>query len=348
MEIQRESIFVSTIRTFLRFFFGVVAIFLAFVLCSVVYSMLSPSPLLKEKTSLEIVPDAKGNRQLISPRAPVILEIPITGVIGDPKNVNTENLENILIDSRTGLLSHNRVKGILLSFNTPGGTVVDSDNIYRMLKDYKAKYKVPVFGYVDGLCASGGMYVASSTDQMFASPSSIIGSVGVVIGPFFNVYDAMGKLGIRACTLTEGIDKDMMNPTRPWKENEDASLRAVMAFFYEQFISIVTRAHPRLDREKLVGQYGAQVFDCVEAQKIGYIDHALSSRNDALLALLKEAGIDSEKSYQVVQLQPKRDWVSELIEGKSPLVTGKIEHGVDLGQDFLQGQAAYLYQPLTP
>lgn len=347
MEIQRESIFVSVIRTFCRFFFGIVAIFLAFILCSIFYSMISPSPLLKEKTNLEILPDARGNRQIASPHAPVILQIPITGVIGDPKNVNTENLENILIESRMGLLSRDRVKGILLFFNTPGGTVVDSDNIYRMLQDYKAKYKVPIFGYVDGLCASGGMYIASSADQMFASSSSIVGSVGVVIGPFFNVYDAMGKIGVHARTLTEGLDKDMMNPTRPWKEGEDASLKAVMAFFYEQFVNIVTRAHPRLDREKLVSEYGAQVFDCVEAQKLGYVDHALSSRKDALLALLREARIDLEKPYQVVQLAPKQDLLSELIQGKSPLFTGKIEHSVDLGQDFLQGQAAYLYQPLN-
>lgn len=345
MEIQRESIFISAIRTFCRFFFGVCGIFFAFILSSFLYSLLAPTPLLKEKTTLEIVSDAKGNREVVSPSAPVLLQIPITGVIGDPKNVNTENVHNTLTDSRTGLLSGNRVKGILLYFNTPGGTVVDSDNIYRMLKEYKAKYKVPIFAYVDGLCASGGMYIASSADRVFAGPSSVIGSVGVVMGPFFNIYDAMGKIGFQARTLTRGLDKDMMNPTRPWKEGEDASLKAVMSFFYDQFVNIVTEARPRLDRIKLVDEYGAQVFDCQEAQKLGYVDHAFSSRSEALLALLEEAKIAPEKPYQVVELQPKRDWISELVQGKSPLLTGKVEHSLDIGQGIFRDQIAYLYQP---
>ncbi len=164
MEIARESIFVSTLRTFCRMFFGVIAILIAFFLFSFLYSSMATSPLLVEKTTMEILPDANGKRVLAPLSSPAILQIPIHGVIGDPQKLNAEVFQNVLLDSRTGLLSHDRVKGILLHFNTPGGTVVDSDVIYRMLRDYKVKYNVPIFGYVEGLCASGGMYIASSAD----------------------------------------------------------------------------------------------------------------------------------------------------------------------------------------
>lgn len=345
MEIVRESIFVTAIRTFCRMFFGMIGLLLAFILFSAIYSSIGPSQLMQEKTTLHLLPDAKGNQELISTAAPAILEIPIDGVIGDPKKLTADMIRDILIDSRRGLLSHNRVKGILLNFNTPGGTVVDADNIYRMLKEYKAKYEIPIFAYVDGLCASGGMYIASAADKVFASPSGVIGSVGVVMGPFFNIYDFMGKVGLQARTLTQGLDKDMMNPTRPWKQGEEDSLNAVMAFMYNRFITVVTEARTRLDKTKLVEQYGAQVFNCVEAEKLGYIDHAMSSRDEAINALVTEAKIDPQQPYQVVSLSPKNDWLSGIVSGKSPLFTGKIEHEFELGQTPIRDQFAYLYQP---
>lgn len=344
MDTPRESIFSTAIRTFCKMFFGLLGLCIAFVVFSFVYSTFSPSPLIEQKTTLTILPDANGNREVLPVSTPAILQIPIHGVIGDPQKLDAELMSHILLDSRTGMLSNNRVKGILLHFNTPGGTVVDSDDIYRMLNEYKAKYKVPVIGYVDGLCASGGMYIASSASKIFAGPASVIGSVGVVLGPFFNVYDFMGKVGVQALTITQGIDKDMLNPTRPWKEGEDASIRTVTAFMYQRFVNVVAAARPNLDRSKLISEYGAQVFDCVTAEKLGYIDQAMSSRDEALLALIKEANIDTEKSYQVVSLTPKNPWLSELMSGKSPIFSGKIEHTIDALPAKVREQPCYLYR----
>jgi protease-4 len=267
-------------------------------------------------------------------------------VVGDPQKLDAEIIENILLDSRTGMLAADRVKAILLHFNTPGGTVVDADAIYEMLLNYKATYKVPIFGFVEGLCASGGMYIASATDQMFAGPASMIGSVGVIIGPFFNVSAVMDKVGITAKTITQGLDKDMMSPFRPWKEGEDASIQAVTAFMYQRFVDVVTKARPQLDRTKLVEQYGAQVYDCVTAAQYGYIDHAMSSRSDALKALLASAQIDG--SYQVVSLIPKNPWLSGLVSGRSPLLTGRMEHSLDHIAFRIQQQPCYLYTLSTP
>jgi len=346
MEIQRESIFISALRSFCRSFFALCGIFLAFFLFSSVYSAFSISPLIEDKTSLSIVEDADGKRHLVSPTAPAILQLDIHGAIGiDMKDVNSEAVSNILIDSRTGLLGHDRVRAILLHINSPGGTVVDSDDIYRMLKEYKERHKVPVFAYVDGLCASGGMYIASAADQIFASPSSAIGSVGVIYGPFFNFFNTLGKLGIEAKTLTEGLDKDTLNPTRPWKEGEDAWIQALIAFSYQRFLDVVTEGRPRLSRSQLTTVLGAKMFNCQEAETLGYIDHAMSSRKEALLALMKEVGIDPSQPYQVVRLETKHSWLSDLVKGSSPLVSGKIEHTFDVGQISRKSPFSYLYIP---
>ncbi len=338
---QRESIVSTAIKAFCKMFFGLLGVLIAVFIFSFLYSSFSSSPLLESKTTLSILPDAEGKRELLPVSTPAILQINIHGVIGDPQKIDAELMRNVLMDSRSGLLAGDRVKGILLHFNTPGGTVVDSDDIYRMINEYKERYKIPVYGYVDGLCASGGMYIASTTDKMFAGPASIIGSVGVVIGPFFNIYDLMGKIGLQARTITAGLDKDTLNPTRPWKEGEDASIKAITDFMYHRFVDVVTTARPQMDKAKLIQEYGAHVFDCVTAAKLGYVDEAMSSRDTALKALAAAANISN---YQVVSLTPKNPWLSELVSGKSPLFSGKIEHTFDSVPENIRTQPCYLYR----
>ncbi len=348
MEFLRESVFVSALRSFCKVFFSLLALFLALFLGSIVYSAFVPPYEFEDNITATILPDLEDQAELQPLHSPVVLQIDITGVIGE-LFLDTETVRNILVDSQRGLLGHERVKAILLHLNTPGGTVTDSDNIYRMLLAYKAKYKVPVFAYVDGMCASGGMYISSAADKMFASPASIVGSVGVIFGPFFNFSDGMGRIGIQSKTLTEGLNKDMMSPFRPWKPGEDAAITATMQFFYQRFVDIVTAAHPRLDRDKLVQEYGANIFAGPEAERLGYIDVADADYKTALLALMTQANIDPKEPYQVLRLARKLDLFSTLGSQKSSLLSGKIEHTVNLNGDkrspALRDQFAYLYEP---
>ena len=338
----REKIFKSAFRTFLKTLFGFLGFFIACIFFMASSTIFSPSTLIEEKTTAVILPDAEGKRDLLPATTPVILQIPIHGIVGS-KELSTESISDILNDSQTGLLANNRVKGILLHFNTPGGTVVDSDNISQMINAYKKRYNVPVYGFVDGLCASGGMYIASSADKMFAGPASLIGSIGVIIGPFFNFVDLMNKVGVNSKTITAGLNKDMLSPFRPWKEGEDAAIQGVTNFFYQHFVDVVTKARPQIDKSKLISEYGANIFDCVKAQNIGYIDEAMTTRDEALLELVKAANIGENQKYQVMALNPKHPWISDVISSKSPLVTGKIEIGFDAIYSKIREQPCYLY-----
>ncbi|MDP1608226.1 MAG: S49 family peptidase [Chlamydiales bacterium] len=348
MQIARESIFVSSLRGFFRCFFSVFGIVFGLLVASFLYSMLSSAPIHEEKTELSFLPDLEGQSKMLPTTAPAILQIDLHGVIGDLHGIQAEDIKQILMSSRTGLLSNDRVKGILLHIDTPGGEVTASDNIYQLIKSYKEKYHVPVFAFVNGLCASGGMYISSSTDQIFASPTSIIGSIGVIIGPFFNVADTMAKLGVASKTLTAGLDKDMMSPFRTWKPEEDASLKAILASMYNRFVDIVTANRPHVDKTKLVNEYGAHVFDVVKAQEIGYIDQANATYEQALAALLETAQIDPTKPYQVVELKPVQNWLKALVESKSSVLKGTIEHTFNWTNQpsyKLHDPFLYLYQP---
>lgn len=349
MNFTRESIFVSATRCFCNSFAVVIGVFIAGIVVLMGIMMLSGPDMVPTKSEISLAPDANGNRDLLPETAPAILRIDIHGVIGEGQ-LTAANIENILLDSRTDFLHNNRVKAVLLHMDTPGGTVTDADTIYRLLMDYKQKYNVPVYAFVDGLCASGGMYVCSAADKIYATPASIIGSVGVILGPIFNFSQAMDKIGLQARTLTEGKDKDMLNPFRPWVAGEDQSLVNVTRSLYMQFVDIVVSARKGLSKDRLINEFGAQVFISEEAQSYGYIEVANSSYSSSLKDLAAAASIPESQNYQVVQLETPVSILSHIVQGKSSLITGKLTHVFQVGPHMsseLSGKFLYLYQPQT-
>lgn len=342
-----SGILKSSVRAFCIGFFSVIGVLLGFIaLFSFISAMSSgTTPTITSTYTQEILPNANGVRVVEKKEAPVILQINVRGAIGmadfDEKSVRQQ-----LIESREKDFKNDRVKAILLNIDSPGGTVVDSDGIYRALLDYKQKYKVPVYAYVDGLCASGAMYIASAADKIYASDVSLIGSIGVVLTPFVNVSQALEKIGITSLTLSAGKDKDIMNPLRPWKPDEQAPLVDITKYYYHNFVEIVAKARPHVDAQKLIEVYGANVYPAKEAEAIGLIDKHGVSLSETLKALLHEVGIEGD-FYQFVQLE-KGKWISELFSMQSPLFTGVFKHKLDLGINMdagQQGRFLYLYQP---
>ncbi len=334
-----SSLIRSGLRSFLIAFFAILGIFLAFFLFALLGGLmsdhLSPTPEMKYK--LEIAPNAKGVRKALSSSAPVILKIDIKGVIGT-EFLNSETIGQQLIESREGILASDRVKGILLCINSPGGGVTDSDGIYRLIRSYREMHKVPVFAYIDGICASGGLYIAVSAHKIYASDVSIIGSVGVLSGPFFNVKDALNKINIESMMISAGKGKTELNPFQKWEPDESASLQKLINSFYQDFVEIVASERPQLTKEELVNQLGAHVFAAEEAAKLGYIDGNGYSYKMALEALLKEMGI-TDDYYQVMEMKNK-NWLSDLVSGKRTLLS--LVTGPTVYDRRLQGQPLFM------
>ncbi|MBN2479066.1 MAG: S49 family peptidase [Parachlamydiales bacterium] len=310
MEFTKESIFISSIRSFFSTLLGTIGIFIAFIPIFIILSMFSSGKEDIFKTKLEILPDHLGNMKILGMSTPAVLQVNISGIIGIDGGIKSQDIEYQLLESRKGILKNNRVKAVLLNINTRGGDVIDADTIYRELMYYKEKYKVPVYAYTNGFCASGGMYIACAADKIYSSPVSIIGSIGVISGPFFNFYDTMQKIGIQAKTISEGKDKDALSPFRKWKEKEGESFEELTEHYYKMFVNLISTSR-NIDKDKIINEYGARVFNAEKAKEIGYIDNANSNYKEALVELLKEAKLDPEKSYQVVSLIPKRNWFTQ-------------------------------------
>lgn len=347
MHFTRESIFVTSVRTFCTCFSAIIGIVIGISLVMAGLSFISGPDIYPEKSSLLISPDANGSRELLPHSAPVILRLNINDVIGTGE-LTAAKFQNLLLDAQEGMLAPHRVHGIMLYVNSPGGDADESAVIYRMLKTYKEKYKLPIYAFVDGLCASGAMYISCAADKIFASPSSIVGSVGVIMSPAFNFSKLMQQYGVDALTLTQGKDKDMLNPYRPWQPGEDNSLRRIMEVLYDDFVSTVVANRPQMDREKLINEYGAQVYVSTEAAQKGYIDVAGVSYEQALTELVQTAQIANNQAYQVFQLTPPHSFLSDLTGGAQWLFRGKITHSFPIAPFItseLSGRFLYLYQP---
>lgn len=295
--------------------------------------------------SMVIRPNAKGERSRLPKSAPVILELDVAGTIGT-KELSQKSIESLLVESREGSLKDDRVKAILLHINSPGGTINDADGIYRALRQYKERYKVPVVAYTDGLCASGGMYVACAADEVYASPTTLVGSIGVISPPFLNVYQLIDKIGVSSLTVSAGKGKDEMNPLRPWTKDEDQQIKEIIDHYYNDFVNLVTTHRPKVSKEKLIEVYGAHVFPASQAVQIGFIDGSGYSRDDVLKKVLEKLHIEDD-NYQVVQLE-STNWLAQLFKAESPLFTGKVQHELKIYGNVpeeLAGKPLFLYQP---
>lgn len=346
---QHDSIVYSSIRALFVTLFVMIGITLGLIpLFILIGSFTETSNItgldIETTYTQEIVANAEGKRKDLSKDAPVILKLNIDGTIG-LDHLSMDAFQQQLIESREGSLKDNRVKAVLLHINSPGGSAIDSDAIYRAIKAYKEQYKVPVYAYVDGLCASGGMYVACAADKIFATDASIIGSVGVITTSFFNVSQLIDKIGVQSLTVYAGKDKDDLNPFRPWKPGEQDMIQDLINYFYQQFVDVVATSR-NIDKKKLIDDFGAKVFNPVQAKENGFINENGATYSSTLKQLLKDIGIEDDY-YLVVQLK-KKTWFSELFKSEWSLLQGKITHHIQLTPEVdsrLANQILYLYRP---
>lgn len=346
---MRESIFYASLRSFFLALFGVagllVGIFVVIVIIGSLVGTAENSPEINYKFAPSIQPNANGVRKSLSSTAPVILKINLRGIIGT-ESLDHRTIAQQLIESREQTLKDDRVKALLLHIESPGGTVTDADGIYHAIKAYKEKYKVPVYAFIDGLCASGGMYIAAAADKIFATDVSIIGSIGVVSPPFMNFSQLLEKIGIQSETLYEGKGKDNMNPFRPWRKGEDENLKEIVAYYYDSFVDLMTANRPSLSRDKLVNVYGANIYPAQLAKEYGYIDGSGFSYSDTLNLLAKQIDVKDD-AYQVIEFQ-STSWLSELFRSRMDLLKGRMTHQLALSPETdpkLQNQFLYLYRP---
>jgi len=153
-----------------------------------------------------------------------------------------------------------RARAVALLINSPGGSAVQSHLVFQRIRQLSAEKKVPVIAFVEDVAASGGYMIACAADEIFADPSSIVGSIGV-IGATFGFDKLIEKIGIERRIYTSGVNKAMLDPFLPENPDHVARLKAIQEDIHTAFIELVkSRRGVKLnsaDENLFTGEYWA-------------------------------------------------------------------------------------------
>jgi protease-4 len=205
-----------------------------------------------------------------------------TGARGTPADDIVEQIERADEDEA--------VDGLLVKLNTPGGEVVPSDDIRRAAEAFDG----PTLAYATDTCASGGYWIASGCDELWAREASIVGSIGV-IGSRVNVSDLADRLGVSYERLAAGQYKDAGVPLKEMDDDERAYLQGIIDDFYENFVERV--AAGRDMDEQAIRDTEARVFVGSDAYERGLVD-GLGAKDDVeerLADLLEREVVEVEE-----------------------------------------------------
>jgi protease-4 len=305
MSSHKESILTLILKKFMGSFASVIGFFLALFIFSafIGFSMKESSKIMPLILPMKVEVNKDNNYLPLAKDSPLILRVNIEGTIGGKDSFNTSNnLRKIFDQASLYNISKDRIKGVLLCINSPGGSAMESDSMYEDIMSFKKELNIPVHVWIKDICASGGYYLACAGDYISAQRVAITGSVGVLVGPNFNFYGLMQKIGVEEVTLTAGKSKIPlpMFSKMPADKSSYQYMTDITESIYNRFTDVVDAARGKngLTKDKII-DIGAKVFISQEAKKLGYIDASGVRYNEAELNLAKVLQIE-DKGYQTI------------------------------------------------
>ncbi|MEO1748857.1 MAG: S49 family peptidase, partial [Pseudomonadota bacterium] len=159
---------------------------------------------------------------------------------------------------------------VALSVNSPGGSPVQSRLIYKRIRDLAAEHEKEVLVFCEDVAASGGYMIACAGDEIYADPSSIVGSIGV-ISAGFGFVEALEKLGVERRVYAAGKNKSTLDPFQPAKKEDIALIKDLQLEIHDVFIDLVKQSRGEKladDGELFTGRF----WTGEKAQSLGLID----------------------------------------------------------------------------
>lgn len=180
------------------------------------------------------------------------------------------------------------VKAIVLRINSPGGTVVASELMHAELEHFKKSGK-PVIAVMLDLAASGGYYIACAADEIIAQPSTVTGSIGVIM-QLFDFSGTMERIGVTGNAITSGGFKDAGSPFRALRPEDRDVFQSIVDDMYERFVDVVVAGRPNLTKQRVRELADGRVYSAPQALDAGLIDRIADMR-EALAIAKKRAGV---------------------------------------------------------
>ena len=223
--------------------------------------------------------------------------VELKGVIAPEKDASADNIVSGLRDA----FENENTAGVILRINSPGGSPVQSgyinDEIRRLRKEYP---DTPFYVVISDICASGGYYVASAADKIYADKASIVGSIGVRMDGF-GFVETIEKLGIERRLLTAGEHKGFLDPFQPVKQEDVTQVKKLLDDIHQQFISVVRQGRgDKLKEDPLL--FSGYVWTGEQGIDLGLVDELGSSSYVAREVIGAET---------IVDYTPSEDWLEK-------------------------------------
>ncbi len=220
-----------------------------------------------------------------------IAKVGVQGIIQDKKEV---------IDQISNLNKNNKVKGLIVIINSPGGTYVGSKELYDSIKILSKK--IPTVVYMREMATSGGYLVSLSADKIYGSEGTITGSVGVILQTA-DISDLLEKLGINPIIVKSGKFKSVPNPAEEIEKDELDYLENIIKDMQEDFLDLVKK-NRNISSSVLDLISDGRIFTGNQAKDLNLIDE-VGSEQDALKWLKEKAGVD--EGIKIRDLSSEKD-----------------------------------------
>ena len=212
------------------------------------------------------------------------------------------------------------IKGIIISINSPGGSVSGSHKLYEVFLNFKKKNKVPIYIHTNELLASGALWSSVAATKIYASYGALIGSIGVK-GPSWFVYKKPKSIKLDffgpSISTDEGIDyyqpyagksKDIFNSFRNPTEEELLMIQEMLDSIYNKFLDIISK-NRKIEKNYIKENLGAMIFDSKKAEHHNLIDGVINI-NELKKIILKSLKIEND--YQIIQIDNKFNIINEI------------------------------------
>lgn len=218
----------------------------------------------------------------LEPVEPSIAHVDLEGVITSSQVSSWIGQSGSMVEKFTKKMEKARkndlIKAVVVRINTPGGEVTASDVLYHHIK--KTAEKKPVVIYMDSTATSGGFYAACGGTEIMANPTTMTGSIGVIISSY-KYNQLFEKVGMESIVFTSGKFKDTLSGTRDMRDDEKKLIQDMVDQTYERFLSIVKDARKDIPESELRNSIadgriisGAKALELKLIDGNGYIEDA--------------------------------------------------------------------------
>lgn len=194
--------------------------------------------------------------------------VDLDGTIGPNSEASADNV----ISGLRAAFESKSTAGVILRADSPGGSPVQAAYIYDEVERLRHKYpKIPLYAVIGDICASGCYYAVADADKIYASPASLVGSIGVLMDGF-GFVDTLHKLGVERRLLTAGRNKGMLDPFSPLDPKARQYALGMLNQIHQQFIDAVKAGRGSVLKTNDKDLFSGLIWTGQDAKKLGLID----------------------------------------------------------------------------